>query len=180
MSVSQTGTRGRGSQAEPSPTAASERIAAAARHSRIDSSRVPASAQRRRMAASAPPGGPAAESAGPDAEGIAPLVPIAIDAQREQDRLLPEANIVRIMKRALPDGTKVSKEAKAAVVEAASEFVAFVTQEGERCTAQNRARRALVWQLHVPETPARPRAPPKLPVSRARTRDRAWCLCIAA
>ncbi|CAE7435375.1 NFYB8, partial [Symbiodinium sp. KB8] len=105
------------------------------------------------MAASAPPGGPAAESAGPDAEGIAPLVPIAIDAQREQDRLLPEANIVRIMKRALPDGTKVSKEAKAAVVEAASEFVAFVTQEGERCTAQNRARRALVWQLHVPETP---------------------------
>ncbi|KAA0152331.1 hypothetical protein FNF27_01697 [Cafeteria roenbergensis] len=91
------------------------------------------------MAASAPPGGPAAESAGPDAEGIAPLVPIAIDAQREQDRLLPEANIVRIMKRALPDGTKVSKEAKAAVVEAASEFVAFVTQEAnDRCRMDGR------------------------------------------
>lgn len=83
------------------------------------------------MAASTPSGGPLADSSSPPVEGVEPLVPIAIDAQREQDRLLPEANIVRIMKRALPDGTKVSKEAKAAVVEAASEFVAFVTQEGE-------------------------------------------------
>ncbi|KAA0171682.1 hypothetical protein FNF28_00615 [Cafeteria roenbergensis] len=43
------------------------------------------------------------------------------------------------MKRALPDGTKVSKEAKAAVVEAASEFVAFVTQEAnDRCRMDGR------------------------------------------
>ena len=67
----------------------------------------------------------------PGTEALPPLMPIPVDSQREQDRLLPEANIVRIMKRALPDGTKISKEAKAAVVEAASEFVAFVTQEGE-------------------------------------------------
>jgi hypothetical protein len=54
------------------------------------------------------------------------------EPSREQDRLLPEANVVRIMKRTLPEGAKISKDAKAAVVEAASEFVAFVTQEGER------------------------------------------------
>lgn len=49
---------------------------------------------------------------------------------REQDRFLPIANISRIMKKALPEGAKIAKDAKDTVQEAVSEFIAFVTQEG--------------------------------------------------
>eukprot|EP00808_Paulinella_micropora_P021192 g60219.t1 len=48
---------------------------------------------------------------------------------REQDRLLPIANISRIMKTALPPNAKMSKEAKACVQECVSEFIGFITSE---------------------------------------------------
>jgi len=48
---------------------------------------------------------------------------------REQDRLLPIANISRIMKRALPTNAKMSKEAKACIQECVSEFIGFITSE---------------------------------------------------
>jgi histone H3/H4 len=48
---------------------------------------------------------------------------------REQDRLLPLANIGRLMARELPEGAKVSKDAKVLMQEMASEFICFLTSE---------------------------------------------------
>jgi len=48
---------------------------------------------------------------------------------REQDRLLPIANISRIIKKVLPEHTKLSKEAKSALQECVSEFIGFITSE---------------------------------------------------
>lgn len=41
-------------------------------------------------------------------------------------RLLPIANVGRIMKKCLPPPTKVSKEAKECVQECTSEFISFI------------------------------------------------------
>ena len=58
---------------------------------------------------------------------------------REQDKWLPIANVSRIMKNALPDNAKVSKEAKECVQECVSEFVSFITSEAsEKCSAEKR------------------------------------------
>lgn len=59
---------------------------------------------------------------------------------REQDRFLPVANIARIQKRVVPPGgAKVSKEAKEAVQEAASEFISFITSEAiDKCQQEKR------------------------------------------
>jgi nuclear transcription Y subunit beta len=56
---------------------------------------------------------------------------------REQDRLLPIANIARIMKCALPDNAKIAKDAKETIQECVSEFVLFVTSEAsDRCAVR--------------------------------------------
>jgi len=53
---------------------------------------------------------------------------------REPDRLLPAANVGRIMARALPNGCKVSKCARKLMQECISELICFVTSEViERC-----------------------------------------------
>lgn len=49
--------------------------------------------------------------------------------RRDQDRLLPIANISRIMKRALPGNAKIAKDAKETVQECLSEFISFITSE---------------------------------------------------
>jgi len=49
---------------------------------------------------------------------------------KDQDRLLPIANVARIMKRALPENAKIAKDAKECVQEAVSEFISFITSEG--------------------------------------------------
>ena len=51
------------------------------------------------------------------------------DIIREQDRLLPIANVARIMKQAVPTNAKIAKEAKACVQKSVSEFISFVTSE---------------------------------------------------
>ncbi|CAI9769012.1 unnamed protein product [Fraxinus pennsylvanica] len=57
----------------------------------------------------------------------------------EQDKLLPIANIGRIMKRILPRNAKISKEAKETVQECVSEFISFVTSEAsDKCHKENR------------------------------------------
>ncbi|KAF9678011.1 hypothetical protein SADUNF_Sadunf08G0167500 [Salix dunnii] len=57
----------------------------------------------------------------------------------EQDRLLPIANVGRIMKQILPPNSKISKEAKETIQECASEFISFVTGEAsEKCRAERR------------------------------------------
>ncbi|XP_059625346.1 nuclear transcription factor Y subunit B-4-like [Cornus florida] len=58
---------------------------------------------------------------------------------KDQDRLLPIANVARIMKQILPPNAKVSKEAKETMQECASEFISFVTCEAsDKCHKEKR------------------------------------------
>lgn len=58
---------------------------------------------------------------------------------REQDRLLPIANVGRIMKQILPPNAKISKEAKETMQECVSEFISFVTGEAsDKCIKEKR------------------------------------------
>jgi len=58
---------------------------------------------------------------------------------RDQDRLLPTANITRIMKRALPVNAKIAKDAKDTMQESVSEFIMFITSEAsEKCVNEKR------------------------------------------
>ncbi|KAL5701178.1 Nuclear transcription factor Y subunit B-5 [Ranunculus cassubicifolius] len=58
---------------------------------------------------------------------------------RHQDRLLPIANVGRIMKQILPANAKISKEAKETMQESVSEFIGFVTGEAsDRCLREKR------------------------------------------
>ncbi|KAJ1395196.1 hypothetical protein SESBI_33567 [Sesbania bispinosa] len=58
---------------------------------------------------------------------------------KEQDRLLPIANVGRIMKQILPQNAKISKESKETMQECASEFISFVTSEAsEKCRKERR------------------------------------------
>nr|XP_016462866.1 PREDICTED: nuclear transcription factor Y subunit B-5-like [Nicotiana tabacum] len=58
---------------------------------------------------------------------------------KEQDHLLPIANVGRIMKQILPPNAKISKEAKETVQECVSEFIGFVTGEAsEKCRKERR------------------------------------------
>lgn len=49
---------------------------------------------------------------------------------KEQDGWLPIANVARIMKNALPQNAKFTKEAKECMQECVSEFISFITSEG--------------------------------------------------
>lgn len=58
---------------------------------------------------------------------------------REQDHLLPIANIGRIMKSAVPGSAKISKDAKETVQECVSEFISFITSEAnDKCLQEKR------------------------------------------
>ncbi|KEH43233.1 putative transcription factor Hap3/NF-YB family [Medicago truncatula] len=58
---------------------------------------------------------------------------------KEQDRLLPIANVGRIMKQILPPNAKISKDAKETMQECVSEFVSFVTGEAsDKCHKEKR------------------------------------------
>ncbi|KAJ7977525.1 Nuclear transcription factor Y subunit B [Quillaja saponaria] len=58
---------------------------------------------------------------------------------KEQDRLLPIANVGRIMKQSLPPNAKISKEAKETMQECVSEFICFVTGEAsDKCHKEKR------------------------------------------
>ncbi|KAL8216481.1 hypothetical protein R6Q57_023318 [Mikania cordata] len=57
----------------------------------------------------------------------------------QQERLLPIANVGRIMKQILPQNAKISKEAKETMQECASEFISFVTGEAsDKCKKERR------------------------------------------
>ncbi|KAJ4843185.1 Nuclear transcription factor Y subunit B-4 [Turnera subulata] len=57
----------------------------------------------------------------------------------EPDKLLPIANVGRIMKQILPPNAKISKEAKQTIQECATEFISFVTGEAsDKCHKENR------------------------------------------
>ncbi|CAN4108773.1 unnamed protein product [Withania somnifera] len=57
----------------------------------------------------------------------------------EHEKLVPIANVGRIMKQILPPRAKISKEAKERMQECASEFISFVTGEAsDKCHKENR------------------------------------------
>lgn len=61
------------------------------------------------------------------------------DDFKDQDRTLPIANVARIMKQAVPETAKISKEAKEMMQLAVSEFIAFITSEAkDRCYQERR------------------------------------------
>jgi nuclear transcription Y subunit beta len=56
-----------------------------------------------------------------------------------QERLLPIANVGRIMKKVLPAKAKISKESKETMQECVSEFISFITGEAsEKCQKEKR------------------------------------------
>ena len=58
---------------------------------------------------------------------------------REQDRLMPIANVIRIMRRVLPSHAKISDVAKETIQECVSEYISFITGEAnERCQREQR------------------------------------------
>ncbi|AQK55007.1 Nuclear transcription factor Y subunit B-6 [Zea mays] len=58
---------------------------------------------------------------------------------REQDRLMPIANVIRIMRRVLPAHAKISDDAKETIQECVSEYISFITGEAnERCQREQR------------------------------------------
>lgn len=60
-------------------------------------------------------------------------------AIKEQERLLPIANVGRIMKQILPPNAKISKEAKETMQECVSEFISFITGEAsDKCRKEKR------------------------------------------
>ncbi|KAI8621389.1 histone-fold-containing protein [Chytriomyces sp. MP71] len=60
-------------------------------------------------------------------------------ASLEKDRLLPIANVARLMKRALPENAKIAKDTKDCMQECVSEFISFVTSEAaDRCALEKR------------------------------------------
>lgn len=62
-----------------------------------------------------------------------------VDHHQEQERMLPIANVGRIMKQNLPPTAKISKEAKQTMQECATEFISFVTGEAsDKCHKENR------------------------------------------
>ncbi|GMN33531.1 hypothetical protein TIFTF001_004219 [Ficus carica] len=63
----------------------------------------------------------------------------AENSSKEQERLLPIANVSRIMKKSLPSNAKISKEAKETVQECVSEFISFITGEAsDKCKREKR------------------------------------------
>ncbi|CAI9087113.1 OLC1v1021104C1 [Oldenlandia corymbosa var. corymbosa] len=58
---------------------------------------------------------------------------------REQDRFMPIANVIRIMRKILPAHAKISDDAKETIQECVSEFISFITGEAnERCQKEQR------------------------------------------
>ena len=58
---------------------------------------------------------------------------------REQDRLLPIANVSRIMKKSLPTNAKIAKDARETMQECVSEFISFITSEAsDKCLQEKR------------------------------------------
>ena len=80
----------------------------------------------------------------------------ASEALREQDRLLPIANVGRIMKNILPANAKIAKDAKETLQECVSEFISFITSEGTIIDRGSRISKLQSvfsqWQMFVGET----------------------------
>ncbi|GER32831.1 nuclear transcription factor Y subunit B [Striga asiatica] len=59
--------------------------------------------------------------------------------KRDPDQYMPIANVIRIMRRVLPDHAKIADDAKETIQECVSEFIGFVTSEAnQRCHREYR------------------------------------------
>ncbi|TMW87014.1 hypothetical protein EJD97_020554 [Solanum chilense] len=71
---------------------------------------------------------------------------------REQDRLMPIANVVRNMRKILPPNAKIADESKLVIQECVSEFIGFVTGEAnDRCKLEKRktiTAEDLLWSMN--------------------------------
>ncbi|KAL9661880.1 hypothetical protein QQ045_026708 [Rhodiola kirilowii] len=68
-----------------------------------------------------------------------PSSPTGQTSSKDPDRLLPIANVSRLMKKSLPANAKISKEAKETVQECVSEFISFITGEAsDKCQREKR------------------------------------------
>ena len=66
-----------------------------------------------------------------------PPPPTAPEPLREQDRLLPMANVARLMACHLPKDAKIARDAKVLMQEMVSEFICFMTAEAnDMCMAE--------------------------------------------
>ena len=87
-----------------------------------------------------------------EAMSTEPLVPGTEPVIRGQDRLMPVANVSRIMRHALPPHAKISDGAKEMIQDCVSEFISFVTGEAnERCHTEHRktvTAEDLVWAMN--------------------------------
>ncbi len=70
----------------------------------------------------------------------------------ENDRFLPIANVARLMKNALSESSKISKDAKDLMQECSSEFISFITSEAcDRCLQEKRKTitgEDIIWALN--------------------------------
>lgn len=73
--------------------------------------------------------GAASDDLDPTSAAIIESTGLDVAAIREHDRLLPIANVARIMKQAVPINAKIAKDAKETVQKCVSEFISFVTSE---------------------------------------------------
>lgn len=71
---------------------------------------------------------------------------------REQDRLMPIANVIRLMRRIMPAHAKISDDAKETIQECVSEFISFITSEANmRCHQEQRktiTAEDLLWAMN--------------------------------
>mmetsp|Transcript_1073 Transcript_1073/g.2827 ORF Transcript_1073/g.2827 Transcript_1073/m.2827 type:complete len:131 (+) Transcript_1073:105-497(+) len=69
----------------------------------------------------------------------------------ENEAYLPVANILRVMRRGLPENAKISKEAKETMQECVTEFIGFVTDEAKEKCEQDRRRtvttKDILWAM---------------------------------
>lgn len=56
---------------------------------------------------------------------------MAYYTEQDHNNRLPIANIDRIMRKALPNSAKISKEANKIMLDCVSEFISFITSEGQ-------------------------------------------------
>ncbi|CAI5759295.1 unnamed protein product [Candida verbasci] len=72
---------------------------------------------------------------------------------KEQDRYLPIANVGRVMKSALPNHAKLSKESKECIQECVSEFISFITsQASDKCKLEKRKTlngEDILWSMYT-------------------------------
>jgi histone H3/H4 len=78
-----------------------------------------------------------------------PAIPCPMLA--EQDRLLPMANVARIMAEQLPRDAKISRDAKVMMQEFASEFLCFITSEAHDLMCKDGSGSKAIAPCHVVE-----------------------------